>query len=335
MKRSGILNDGLSASIAALGHATSCSWSTPGSRSRAPPSGSTRDHNATFPTCGPCCSSCTPRSTSSGCCSRARFAAQPALDSFIRVEFAEAELTPSRTRTCRPVRARAKTIVRTGAFDPWGKHRPRLRVDVGAYFSKDGVTVPESYPRVFELRQQRQVVAWRSRRAHRSTRRSRQLLDSFDPAARRSTSSRSTICAPRRFDPCRAGPDAPLARVMTAPSRGRPAVVPVRIYTPLVTVRALVVFTFAGASSPARSRSPTAPRVSSRPASGAIVVSAATGSRRSTVPAGLEDATRCSSGPPPRRLTGGRPLLPGSRRRLDGGNFAAAMTLMRASVAGL
>jgi simple sugar transport system permease protein/D-ribose pyranase len=73
------------------------------------------------------------------------------LDSFVRAEFAEAELDPQpHADMLGRVGGEAKTIVRTGAFDPWGNIGLICGVDVGAYFSKDGVTVPESYRARFE-----------------------------------------------------------------------------------------------------------------------------------------------------------------------------------------
>lgn len=41
--------------------------------------------------------------------------------------------------------ARAKVIVRTGAFDPWGNILLYSGVDVPSWFSRKGVTVPDYY----------------------------------------------------------------------------------------------------------------------------------------------------------------------------------------------
>jgi len=41
--------------------------------------------------------------------------------------------------------AKAKAIVRTGAFDPWGNILLYAGVDVPAWFSKPGVVVPDYY----------------------------------------------------------------------------------------------------------------------------------------------------------------------------------------------
>jgi len=41
--------------------------------------------------------------------------------------------------------AKAKVIVRTGAFDPWGNILLYSGVDVPAWFSKEGVVAPEYY----------------------------------------------------------------------------------------------------------------------------------------------------------------------------------------------
>jgi D-ribose pyranase len=70
----------------------------------------------------------------------------PPLDTFVRGEFAEAEIDPQpHTEMLGTIAGQAKTIVRTGAFDPWGNIGLVCGVDVGAYFSREGVTVPESY----------------------------------------------------------------------------------------------------------------------------------------------------------------------------------------------
>jgi D-ribose pyranose/furanose isomerase RbsD len=41
--------------------------------------------------------------------------------------------------------ARAKAVVRTGAFDPWGNVLLRSGVDVAAWFADPGVVVPDYY----------------------------------------------------------------------------------------------------------------------------------------------------------------------------------------------
>jgi D-ribose pyranose/furanose isomerase RbsD len=75
----------------------------------------------------------------------------PLLDAFVRREFAEAELEPTpHAEMLSSVALRAKTIVRTGAFDPWGNIGLVSGVDVGAWFSREGVTVPEAYRARFE-----------------------------------------------------------------------------------------------------------------------------------------------------------------------------------------
>jgi simple sugar transport system permease protein/D-ribose pyranase len=43
------------------------------------------------------------------------------------------------------IAAKAKVIVRTGAFDPWGNILLHSGVDVPAWFSKEGVVVPDYY----------------------------------------------------------------------------------------------------------------------------------------------------------------------------------------------
>jgi D-ribose pyranase len=45
--------------------------------------------------------------------------------------------------------AEAKTIVRTGAFDPWGNIGLVSGVDVPAWFGREGVVMPESYEERF------------------------------------------------------------------------------------------------------------------------------------------------------------------------------------------
>jgi D-ribose pyranase len=70
----------------------------------------------------------------------------PELEAWLRTAFADAtfELVPhSEMLTSVPLRARA--IVRTGAFDPWGNIALRSGVDVPRWFTKDGVKVPDYY----------------------------------------------------------------------------------------------------------------------------------------------------------------------------------------------
>jgi D-ribose pyranase len=43
--------------------------------------------------------------------------------------------------------AKAKVIVRTGAFDPWGNILLYSGVDAPAWFSKEGVVAPDYYAR--------------------------------------------------------------------------------------------------------------------------------------------------------------------------------------------
>jgi D-ribose pyranase len=147
MKRSGILNDRLSGSLAALGHGdillvVDAGFPIPRDADRIDLS-ITRDlpdlrtvlrlvHAELF-------------------VERVLLAAEmsefnPPLDSFVRGEFAEADIDPQpHTEMLSTIARQAKTIVRTGAFDPWGNIGLVCGVDVGAYFSRAGVTVPESY----------------------------------------------------------------------------------------------------------------------------------------------------------------------------------------------
>jgi D-ribose pyranase len=152
MKRGGILNDRLSGSLAALGHGdillvVDAGFPIPRDADRIDLS-ITRDlpdlrtvlglvHAELF-------------------VERVLLAAEmsefnPLLDSFVRQEFAEAEIDPQPHQEMLTTVARqAKTIVRTGAFDPWGNIGLVCGVDVAAYFSREGVTVPESYRARFE-----------------------------------------------------------------------------------------------------------------------------------------------------------------------------------------
>jgi D-ribose pyranase len=73
------------------------------------------------------------------------------LDAFVRAEFAAAQMDPRpHSEMLAAVAQCAKTIVRTGAFDPWGNIGLVSGVDVGQWFSREGVTVPESYRERFE-----------------------------------------------------------------------------------------------------------------------------------------------------------------------------------------
>jgi D-ribose pyranose/furanose isomerase RbsD len=70
----------------------------------------------------------------------------PELESWLRGAFADStfELVPHEEMLSSvPLRARA--IVRTGAFDPWGNIALRSGVDVPRWFTKDGVKVPDYY----------------------------------------------------------------------------------------------------------------------------------------------------------------------------------------------
>jgi D-ribose pyranase len=46
--------------------------------------------------------------------------------------------------------AKAKCIVRTGAFDPWGNILLYSGVDAPIWFSKPGLKVPEQYAKIVE-----------------------------------------------------------------------------------------------------------------------------------------------------------------------------------------
>jgi D-ribose pyranase len=60
--------------------------------------------------------------------------------------FAGADFEPIKHETIlAEMAAKAKVIVRTGAFDPWGNILLYSGVDVPAWFSKEGVVAPDYY----------------------------------------------------------------------------------------------------------------------------------------------------------------------------------------------
>ncbi len=60
--------------------------------------------------------------------------------------FAQAEFTPVKHEAIlSEMAARAKVIVRTGAFDPWGNILLYSGVDVPSWFSRPGVVAPDYY----------------------------------------------------------------------------------------------------------------------------------------------------------------------------------------------
>jgi D-ribose pyranase len=60
--------------------------------------------------------------------------------------FAGADFEPMKHETIlAEMAAKAKVIVRTGAFDPWGNILLYSGVDVPAWFSKEGVVAPDYY----------------------------------------------------------------------------------------------------------------------------------------------------------------------------------------------
>ena len=62
--------------------------------------------------------------------------------------FAGADFEPvSHESILKEMAAKAKVIVRTGAFDPWGNILLYSGVDVPAWFSKEGVVAPDYYAR--------------------------------------------------------------------------------------------------------------------------------------------------------------------------------------------
>jgi D-ribose pyranase len=68
------------------------------------------------------------------------------LEQWLRAEFdgADFDLVPHEEMLT-SVPSRAKAIVRTGAFDPWGNIALSSGVDVPAWFSREGVVVPDYY----------------------------------------------------------------------------------------------------------------------------------------------------------------------------------------------
>jgi simple sugar transport system permease protein/D-ribose pyranase len=64
----------------------------------------------------------------------------------IRRLFASADFEPVKHEAIlSEMAAKAKVIVRTGAFDPWGNILLYSGVDVPAWFSKEGVVAPDYY----------------------------------------------------------------------------------------------------------------------------------------------------------------------------------------------
>ena len=62
--------------------------------------------------------------------------------------FADADFEPIKHEAIlTEMAAKAKVIVRTGAFDPWGNILLYSGVDVPAWFSKEGVVAPDYYAR--------------------------------------------------------------------------------------------------------------------------------------------------------------------------------------------
>ena len=70
----------------------------------------------------------------------------PRLDTWLRETFAAAEFeTRTHADMLGDVARRAKVIVRTGAFEPWGNIGLVCGVDVPRWFGGDGVVVPDYY----------------------------------------------------------------------------------------------------------------------------------------------------------------------------------------------
>ena len=66
--------------------------------------------------------------------------------------FAGADFEPvTHDAILKEMAAKAKVIVRTGAFDPWGNILLYSGVDVPAWFSKEGVVAPDYYARKLKV----------------------------------------------------------------------------------------------------------------------------------------------------------------------------------------
>jgi D-ribose pyranase len=79
----------------------------------------------------------------------------PRLHEWLISEFAGADFEPvPHSEMLSDVPLRAKAIVRTGAFDPWGNIALRSGVDVGQWFTREGVKVPDYYEARFAAAQE-------------------------------------------------------------------------------------------------------------------------------------------------------------------------------------
>ncbi|WP_101257521.1 D-ribose pyranase [Streptomyces barkulensis] len=70
----------------------------------------------------------------------------PLLDQWLRERFADAEFTTRpHAEVLGELAHRAKVVVRTGAFEPWGNIGLFCGVDVPRWFGGEGVVVPDHY----------------------------------------------------------------------------------------------------------------------------------------------------------------------------------------------
>ncbi|HEX4517987.1 MAG TPA: D-ribose pyranase [Gaiellaceae bacterium] len=147
MKRSGILNPGLCRAIASLGHGdvlmvVDAGFPIPASVDRI---------DLAIAQDFPDLRSVLSLVHSEFIAENVTFAAEmaennPLLHAWLLDEFADTEFEAvPHTEMLTTMAASARTVVRTGAFDPWGNIALRSGVDVPRWFTKDGVRVPEYY----------------------------------------------------------------------------------------------------------------------------------------------------------------------------------------------
>ena len=151
MKRGGILNSGLSAAIAAMGHGdlllvVDAGFPIPPAANRIDLAVS-RDlpdlrtvlalvHQELI--------------VEAVTCAAEMAEYNPRLHEWLQSEFADADFEPvPHSEMLSEVPLRARAIVRTGAFDPWGNIALRSGVDVGKWFKVEGVKVPAYYEQRF------------------------------------------------------------------------------------------------------------------------------------------------------------------------------------------
>lgn len=83
----------------------------------------------------------------------------PTLIAWLREEFADADFgTRPHAEVLTALAGEAKTIVRTGAFEPWGNIGLICGVDVPRFFSSPDVSVPAAYRARLEARSSQSTV---------------------------------------------------------------------------------------------------------------------------------------------------------------------------------